>query len=109
MQPISQPAEVSDSLAGLCFDALCHAGPGRKPARGCQAGTVIGIPFAAMFALGLRKLSMTSTFSIDVEDLLLGQIRAISPTGIYVSQASAALPSLGLLVLVVSFHKSLLT
>jgi ABC-type Mn2+/Zn2+ transport system permease subunit len=71
---------------------------------GLSADTTIGILFAATFALGLLMLSMVDTIAIDVEDLLLGQILAISPTGIYVSLAITALVVLGLFV----FHHWLL-
>ena len=65
---------------------------------GLSADTSIGILFAAMFALGLMLLSMADTITVDVEDLLLGQILAISPTGIYVSLAITVLVILGLFV-----------
>lgn len=71
---------------------------------GLSADTSIGILFAAMFALGLMMMSMVSTITVDVEDLLLGQILAISPTGIYVSLAITGLVILGLFL----FHHWLL-
>ena len=63
---------------------------------GLSADTTIGILFAATFALGLMMMSMVDTITIDVEDLLLGQILAISPTGLYVSLAITGLVILGL-------------
>ena len=66
---------------------------------GLSADTTIGILFAAMFALGLMMLSMATTINIDVEDLLMGQILAISPSAIYVSLAITGLVILGLFVL----------
>ena len=65
---------------------------------GLSADTAIGILFASMFALGLMMLSMSSSVDIDVEDLLMGQILAISPTGIYVSLAITGVVILGLFV-----------
>ena len=71
---------------------------------GLSADTAIGILFASMFALGLMMLSMSSSVDIDVEDLLMGQILAISPTGIYVSLAITGVVILGLFV----FHHRML-
>lgn len=71
---------------------------------GLSTDTSIGILFAATFALGLMMLSTATTISIDVEDLLMGQILAISPTGIYVSVAVTGLVILGLFL----FHHWLL-
>ena len=41
-------------------------------------------------------LASASTIRIDIEDLLMGQILAISPTGIYISLAITAVVILGL-------------
>ncbi|MYC30592.1 MAG: metal ABC transporter permease [Chloroflexi bacterium] len=71
---------------------------------GLSADTTIGILFAATFALGLMMLSMSSTITIDVEDLLMGQILGISPASIYVSLAITGVVILGLFV----FHHWLL-
>ena len=66
---------------------------------GLSTDTSIGILFAATFALGLVMLSRTTTISIEIEDLLLGQILAITPTGIYVSLGVTAIVILGLFTL----------
>ena len=63
---------------------------------GLSADTAIGILFATTFALGLVMLASVSTISIDIEDLLMGQILAITPTGIYISLAITAVVILGL-------------
>ena len=63
---------------------------------GLSTDTSIGILFAATFALGLMMLATSPTIAIDIEDLLLGQLLAISPTGIYVSLGIAATVILGL-------------
>ena len=65
---------------------------------GLSADTTIGILFASMFALGLLLLSMGSAINVDVEDLLLGQILAISTTGVYISLGITVLVILGLFV-----------
>ena len=63
---------------------------------GLSNDTAIGILFATMFALGLVMLARATTIRVDMEDLLLGQILAISPTGIYISLAITAVVILGL-------------
>ena len=71
---------------------------------GLSPDTSIGILFATMFALGLVMLAASRTILVDVEDLLLGQILAITPTGIYVSLGITAMVILGLF----TFHHWLL-
>ena len=71
---------------------------------GLSSDTSIGILFATTFALGLVLLASATTIPIDIEDLLLGQILAISPTGIYVSLGITAMVILGLF----AFHHWLL-
>ena len=66
---------------------------------GLSTDTSIGILFAAMFALGLAMLSLSTTIRVDMEDLLLGQLLAISPTDIYVSLGITIMVILGLFVL----------
>ena len=63
---------------------------------GLSADTAIGILFATTFALGLVMLAKATTIRINIEDLLLGQILAISPTGIYISLAITAVVVVGL-------------
>ena len=66
---------------------------------GLNSDTSIGILFATMFALGLVMLANVTTIAINIEDLLLGQILAITPTGIYVSLGITAIVILGLFAL----------
>ena len=47
--------------------------------------TSIGIIFAGLFALGLALLAMASGVSVHLEDLLLGQVLAVSDTDVYVT------------------------
>ena len=71
---------------------------------GLSSDTSIGILFATMFALGLVMLATSRTITVDIEDLLMGQILAITPTGIYVSLGITAMVILGLF----AFHHWLL-
>ena len=66
---------------------------------GLSSDTSIGILFATMFALGLMMLAMVTTINVAMEDLLLGEILAISPTEVYVSVGITAMVILGLFVL----------
>ncbi|MYE54987.1 MAG: metal ABC transporter permease [Chloroflexi bacterium] len=66
---------------------------------GLSTDTSIGILFATTFALGLVMLSTSTTIRVNIEDLLLGQILAISPTGIYISLGITAMVVLGLFTL----------
>ena len=71
---------------------------------GLSSDTSIGILFATMFALGLVMLANSRTISVNIEDLLLGQILAITPTGVYVSLGITVMVILGLF----TFHHWLL-
>ena len=71
---------------------------------GLSTDTSIGILFAATFALGLVMLARSTTIAVDIEDLLLGQILAVSPTDIYVSLGITVMVILGLF----AFHHWLL-
>ena len=66
---------------------------------GLSTDSSIGILFAAMFALGLAMLSLSTTIRVDMEDLLLGQLLGISPTSIYVSLGITVAVILGLFAL----------
>ncbi len=66
---------------------------------GLSTDTSIGILFATMFALGLVMLSASTSIRVNIEDLLLGQILAISTTGIYISLAITLVVILGLFTL----------
>ena len=63
---------------------------------GLSSDTSIGILFATMFALGL---CCGGDNHVGVEDLLLGEILAISPTEVYVSLGITAMVIVGLFVL----------
>ena len=69
---------------------------------GLSTDTSIGILFAAMFALGLVMLARATRaaqIGVNLEDLLLGQILGISPTGIYVFLGITVTVILGLFAL----------
>ncbi len=63
---------------------------------GIGEDTAIGIVFAGMFALGLIMLGSAEGLTINVEDLLLGQVLGVSTADVYVSLALAALVVAGL-------------
>jgi ABC-type Mn2+/Zn2+ transport system permease subunit len=52
---------------------------------GVSQDTSIGILFAGLFALGLALLATASGVSVDLEDLLLGQVLAVSWSDVYVT------------------------
>ena len=70
---------------------------------GISEDTSIGIVFAGMFALGLVMLSTAENVTVDIEDLLLGQVLGVSQTDVYVSVGVAALKQAGLY----AFHRQL--
>ena len=70
---------------------------------GVSEDTSIGIIFAGMFALGLVMLSSATNISVDIEDLLLGQVLGVSQTDVYVSLGLTALVLVGLY----AFHRQL--
>ena len=70
---------------------------------GISEDTSIGIIFAGMFALGLILLSAAAFVQINIEDLLLGQVLAVSRTDVYVSLGLAAVVVAGLY----GFHRQL--
>ena len=63
---------------------------------GVSEDTSVGIVFAGMFALGLTMLSTAEGLTIDVEDLLLGQVLGVSTMDVYVSLGLAAMVVTGL-------------
>ena len=71
---------------------------------GLSSDTSIGILFATMFALGLVMLATARTIKVNIEDLLLGQILAITPTGVVISLGITLTVILGLF----AFHHWLL-
>ncbi len=70
---------------------------------GISEDTSIGIIFAGMFALGLVMLSAASFVKVNIEDLLLGQVLAVSRADVYVSLGLTGLVVLGLY----GFHRQL--
>ena len=70
---------------------------------GISEDTSIGIIFAGMFALGLVMLSTSNNITVNIEDLLLGQVLGVSQTDVYVSLGLAALVIAGLY----AFHRQL--
>ena len=57
---------------------------------GISEDTSIGIIFAGMFALGLVMLSRANNITVNIEDLLLGQVLGVSQTDVFVSLGSRA-------------------
>ena len=70
---------------------------------GISEDTSIGIVFSGIFALGLVMLSTAENVTVDIEDLLLGQVLGVSQTDVYVSVGLTALVLAGLY----AFHRQL--
>ena len=70
---------------------------------GISEDTSIGIIFAGTFALGLVLLARADGISVDIEDLLLGQVLGVSQTDVYVSLGMTAVVLAGLY----GFHRQL--
>ena len=70
---------------------------------GISEDTSIGIIFAGMFALGLVLLSRATGITVDIEDLLLGQVLGVSQTDVFVSLGLTAIVLAGLY----GFHRQL--
>ena len=70
---------------------------------GISEDTSIGIIFAGMFALGLIMLSTSNNITVNIEDLLLGQVLGVSQTDVFVSLGLTALVIAGLY----AFHRQL--
>ena len=70
---------------------------------GISEDTSIGIIFAGMFALGLVMLSTSNNITVNIEDLLLGQVLGVSQTDVFVSLGLTALVIAGLY----AFHRQL--
>lgn len=70
---------------------------------GVSEDTSIGILFAGLFAIGVAVLTASRNVTVNVEDLLLGQVLGVSPTDVYLT--------FGLAVIVIgvlyAFHKEL--
>ena len=70
---------------------------------GLSEDTSIGILFAGLFALGLVMLTSVRGVPVDLEDLLLGQVLAVSQVDLYLTAALAGT----VLVVLYAFHKEL--
>lgn len=71
---------------------------------GVSQDTSIGILFAGLFALGLALLATAKGVSVDLEDLLLGQVLAVSGTDVYVTAGLVAV----VLVVLYALNKELI-
>ena len=71
---------------------------------GVSQDTSIGILFAGLFALGLALLATAKGVSVDLEDLLLGQVLAVSGTVVYVTAGLVAV----VLVVLYALNKELI-
>ena len=70
---------------------------------GLSEDTTIGVLFAGLFALGITILAASDGLSVNLEDLLLGQVLGVSTTDVYVTLGMAVFV-LGVLYI---FHKEL--
>ena len=70
---------------------------------GVGEDTSIGIVFAGFFALGLILLSMSNRITVNLEDLLLGQVLSISNGDVYITAGLTAV----VVVVLYLFHKEL--
>ena len=70
---------------------------------GLSQDTSSGILFAGMFALGLALMTAARGLPVDIEDLLLGQVLAVSSSDVAVTLGLAVT----VIVVVYSFHKEL--
>ena len=52
---------------------------------GISEDTSVGIIFAALFALGLTMLTAAKGLPVNLEDILLGQVLAVSQTDVYIT------------------------
>ena len=70
---------------------------------GISDDTSIGVVFAAMFALGLVMLSVSENVTIDIEDVLMGQVLGVSQSEVLVSLGLAGVVVVG----IYAFHRHL--
>ena len=71
---------------------------------GLGEDTSIGILFAGMFALGLMILSISDSITVDVEDILLGQVLGVSQTDVIITAVLAAV----VVFLLAAMHRQLM-
>ena len=71
---------------------------------GVGEDTSIGIIFAGLFALGLTMLTAAKGIPVNLEDILLGQVLAVSQTDVYITLGLSAF----VLVATYALHKEML-
>ena len=71
---------------------------------GLGEDAAIGILFAGMFALGLMILSMADSIKVNIEDLLLGQVLAVSTMDVIVTASLAGV----VVVALAAMHRQLM-
>ena len=71
---------------------------------GVGEDTSVGIIFAGLFALGLTMLTAAKGIPVNLEDILLGQVLAVSQTDVYVTLGLSAF----VLVATYALHKEML-
>ena len=71
---------------------------------GVSEDTSIGVLFAGMFAVGLILLTTAEGITVDVEDILLGQVLGVSQTDVFITAGLVVLVMAGLYV----FHRPLM-
>jgi manganese/iron transport system permease protein len=70
---------------------------------GVSEDTSVGILFAGLFALGVVMLTLSRSVSVNLEDILLGQVLGVSLGDLYVTAALAGV----VLAVVLGLHKEL--
>ena len=70
---------------------------------GVSEDTSVGILFAGLFALGVVLLALSRSISVNLEDILLGQVLGVSLGDLYVTAALAGV----VLAVVLGLHKEL--
>ncbi len=70
---------------------------------GVSEDTSVGILFAGLFALGVVMLTLSRSISVNLEDILLGQVLGVSLGDLYVTAALAGV----VLAVVLGLHKEL--
>ena len=71
---------------------------------GLGEDTSIGILFAGMFALGLMILSISDSITVNIEDILLGQVLGVTQTDVIITAALAGL----VVFLLAAMHRQLM-
>ena len=71
---------------------------------GLGEDTSIGILFAGMFALGLLILSISDSITVNIEDILLGQVLGVTQTDVIITAALAGL----VVFLLAAMHRQLM-